>query len=127
MVIALPTAGRLSDQFGRRRVFLFGVTLFTVASLLCGFASDIYVLIVFRAFQAIGGGVLTPSAAGIVADHFGRNRDRAIGMFGTITASGQIVGPILGGLFVGYLSWRSQDEERHRLFRSVLFALKASP
>lgn len=106
MVIALPTAGRFSDQFGRRRVFLIGVALFTISSLLCGFASDIYSLIVFRAFQAIGGGALIPSAAGIVSDNFGRDRDRAIGMFGTIAASGQVVGPIFGGLLVGYLSWR---------------------
>jgi EmrB/QacA subfamily drug resistance transporter len=106
MVIAFPTAGRFSDQFGRRRVFLIGVTLFTTSSLLCGFAPNIYVLVVFRGLQALGGGSITPSAAGIVADHFGRERDRAIGMFGTVAASGQIVGPILGGLFVDLLSWR---------------------
>jgi EmrB/QacA subfamily drug resistance transporter len=106
MVIALPTAGRFSDQFGRRRIFLLGIALFTVSSFLCGFASDIYVLVVFRGFQALGGGAITPSAAGLVADHFGRDRDRAIGMFGTIAASGQVVGPILGGLFVDLLSWR---------------------
>jgi len=106
MVIALPTAGRFSDQFGRRRIFLLGITLFTVASFLCGFASDIYVLVIFRGLQALGGGAITPSAAGLVADHFGQERDRAIGMFGTIAASGQVVGPILGGLFVDLLSWR---------------------
>lgn len=106
MVIALPVAGKISDQFGRRRVFLYGVAIFTLASLLCGFATDVYLLIVFRALQAIGGGMLAPSAAGIVAAHFGRDRDRAIGMFGTIAASGQLVGPVIGGLLVGYLSWR---------------------
>jgi len=106
MVIAFPTAGRFSDQYGRRRIFLMGVALFTISSFLCGFASNIYVLVIFRGFQALGGGAITPSAAGLVADHFGRDRDRAIGMFGTIAASGQVVGPILGGLFVDLLSWR---------------------
>jgi EmrB/QacA subfamily drug resistance transporter len=106
MVIAFPTAGRFSDQYGRRRIFLMGIALFTISSFLCGFASDIYILVVFRGFQALGGGAITPSAAGLVADHFGRDRDKAIGMFGTIAATGQIVGPILGGLFVAYLSWR---------------------
>lgn len=106
LVIALPAAGRLSDEFGRRRVFMIGVVIFTVSSLLCGFSSNIYMLISFRALQAIGGGTLTPSATGIVSDHFGRGRDRAIGMFGTIATSGQVVGPVLGGLIVGFLSWR---------------------
>lgn len=106
MVIALPTAGRFSDQFGRRRIFLLGVALFTISSCLCGVASDIYVLVIFRGLQALGGGAITPSAAGIVADHFGEDRDRAIGLFGTIASSGQVVGPILGGLFVDFLSWR---------------------
>jgi EmrB/QacA subfamily drug resistance transporter len=106
MVIVLPIAGKISDQFGRRRIFVHGVALFTVSSLLCGFANDIYTLILFRALQSIGGAALQPSAAGIVADHFGKDRDRAIGLFGTIAAGGQVVGPVVGGILVGYLSWR---------------------
>lgn len=106
MIVALPVAGRISDQFGRRKVFFGGVALFTGASMACGLANSIYLLIVFRALQAIGGGALQPSAAGIVADHFGKNRDRAIGLFGTVAAGGQVVGPVIGGLLVGYLSWR---------------------
>ena len=106
MIVALPVSGRVSDQLGRRKVFFGGVALFTVASLACGLAGSIYLLIVFRAVQAIGGGALQPSAAGIVADHFGKNRDRAIGLFGTVAAGGQVIGPVFGGLLVGYLSWR---------------------
>jgi EmrB/QacA subfamily drug resistance transporter len=105
-VVALPIAGKFSLQFGRRRVFLVGIAVFTVASLLCGFATDIYILIVFRALQALGGGALQPSAAGLIADHFGKDRDRGIGMFGAVSSGGQVVGPILGGLLVSYLSWR---------------------
>ncbi|HEY1625312.1 MAG TPA: MFS transporter [Streptosporangiaceae bacterium] len=106
MVVVLPIAGKVSDEFGRRRVFLFGVALFTVSSLLCGLSTDIYLLVGFRALQAIGGAALQPSAAGIVADHFGKDRDRAIGMFGTIASGGQVIGPVIGGVLVGYLSWR---------------------
>jgi EmrB/QacA subfamily drug resistance transporter len=106
MVVSLPVSGRLSDQFGRRKVFFCGVALFTAASLVCGLASDIYLLIVFRFVQAIGGGALQPSAAGIVAAHFGKDRDRGIGLFGSVTSGGQVVGPVIGGLVVGYLSWR---------------------
>jgi EmrB/QacA subfamily drug resistance transporter len=105
-VIALPIAGKFGDQYGRRRIFLYGVALFTASSVLCGLSTDIYMLIVFRALQAIGGGALQPSAAGLISEHFGENRDRAIGMFGAIQAGGQVAGPVLGGLLVGYWSWR---------------------
>ncbi|HEV7709913.1 MAG TPA: MFS transporter, partial [Asanoa sp.] len=71
-IIAMPMAGKLGDQFGRRRVFLVGICVFTTASLACGFANDIYLLVALRAVQAIGGGAFMPSATGIVADHFGR-------------------------------------------------------
>jgi EmrB/QacA subfamily drug resistance transporter len=106
MVIVLPIAGKISDEFGRRRVFFYAVVLFTASSLLCGLSTNIYLLIGFRAIQAIGGGALQPSAAGIVAEHFGKDRDRAIGMFGTIASGGQVIGPVIGGVLVGYLSWR---------------------
>ena len=78
----------------------------TVASLCCGLASNIYLLIVLRAIQAIGGGAFMPSATGIVADLFGRDRDRAVGLFASIFPIGGIIGPVLGGLFVTYWSWR---------------------
>src|SRR3984957_17730339 len=106
MVVTLPIAGKFSIQFGRRRVFLYGIVLFTAASLLCGFATDIYVLIFFRALPAIGGGAVQPAAAGLIADHFGKDSDRGIGMVGPVSSAGQVVGPIFGGLLVGYLSWR---------------------
>ena len=83
-----------------------GVVLFTASSLLCGLSTDIYLLIGFRAIQAVGGGALQPSAAGIVAEHFGKDRDRAIGMFGTIASGGQVMGPVIGGILVGYASWQ---------------------
>src|SRR6476469_1620851 len=105
-ILVMPLAGRVSDQFGRRRVFIAAIALFTVASLSCGLANDIYVLVTLRAVQAIGAGAIMPSATGIVADQFGPDRDRAIGLFTSIFPIGGIVGPILGGVFVTYWSWR---------------------
>jgi EmrB/QacA subfamily drug resistance transporter len=105
VVVSMPTAGRVSDQLGRRRVFLWAIAIFTTASLLCGLSSDIYMLVVFRGLQALGGGAMTPTAAGIVSEHFGADRDRALGLFSSIAALGQFTGPVLGGVLVGYLNW----------------------
>jgi EmrB/QacA subfamily drug resistance transporter len=105
-IIVMPLAGRLGDQFGRKRVFLAAAVLFTVASLACSLADNIYLLVVFRAFQAIGGGAFMPVATGIVSEQFGRDRDRAIGMFTSIFPIGGILGPIIGGVIVTYWSWR---------------------
>lgn len=105
-VLMLPLCSKLSDRYGRRRVFLGSVALFTVASLCCGLANDIYLLIVFRCLQAAGGAGFTPSATGIVVDHFGEARDRAVGLFGSIFSIGGMIGPIFGGLIVAYWNWR---------------------
>lgn len=105
-VLMLPLAGKLSDRYGRRRVFLWSVGVFTAASLACGLAPDIGTLVVLRAIQAAGGAGFTPSATGIIVDHFGSARDRAVGLFGSIFPIGTMVGPIFGGLFVTYASWR---------------------
>ncbi|TVT21941.1 MFS transporter [Amycolatopsis acidiphila] len=105
-VLMMPVAGRISDQFGRKKVFLVAAVVFTAASLACGFATDVYLLVVLRAIQAIGGGAFMPSATGIVADNFGPERDRALGMFTSIFPIGGIVGPIAGGVFTAFWSWR---------------------
>lgn len=105
-VIVMPVAGALSDVYGRKRVFLTAVAVFTAASLACGLANDIYVLVGLRAVQALGGGAFMPSATGLVADVFGPDRDRAVGLFTSIFPIGAIVGPVLGGVFTTYWSWR---------------------
>lgn len=105
-VLMLPISGRLSERYGRRRVFLASVVTFTVASLCCALAQDIYMLIALRALQAAGGAGFTPSATGIVVDYFGDMRDRAVSLFGSIFPVGAMIGPIFGGLFVRYWSWR---------------------
>jgi EmrB/QacA subfamily drug resistance transporter len=105
-VLAMPLAGKISDMYGRKKVYLIAIALFTVTSLACGLATNIYLLVTLRALQALGGGALMPSATGIVSDHFGRDRDRALGMFTSIFPIGGIVGPIIGGVFVAWWSWR---------------------
>ena len=105
-VMVMPLAGKIGDQFGRKQVFLGAAVLFTAASLCCGLADNIYLLIVLRAVQAIGGGAFMPSATGIVTELFGRDRDRAVGLFASIFPIGGIIGPVLGGVFVTYWSWR---------------------
>ncbi|MGH7074335.1 MAG: MFS transporter [Stellaceae bacterium] len=106
LVLMLPVSGKLCERYGRRRVFLGSVIAFTAASLGCGLADNIYVLIALRAVQAAGGAGFTPSATGIVVDHFGDERDRAVGLFGSIFPIGAMIGPIFGGLFVSYWTWR---------------------
>ena len=105
-VLAMPMAGKISDMYGRRKVFLISAAVFTLASLCCGMSHNIYELVGLRLVQALGGGAFMPSATGIVSDHFGRDRDRALGMFTSILPIGGIVGPILGGVFVAVWSWR---------------------
>jgi EmrB/QacA subfamily drug resistance transporter len=105
-IIAMPLAGKVSDQFGRKKIYLIAVGIFTVTSFACGLAPNIDLLIVFRFIQALGGGAFMPSASGIVADHFGRDRDKALGMFTSIFPIGGIAGPVFGGVIAQDWTWR---------------------
>ena len=105
-VVVLPVSGKLSEMYGCRRVFVGSVVAFTIASLCCGLADNIYVLVALRGLQAAGGAGFTPSATEIIVDYFGDIRDRAISLFGSIFSIGAIIGPIFGGLFVTYWTWR---------------------
>ncbi|MBV9329546.1 MAG: MFS transporter [Chloroflexi bacterium] len=106
-IVMYPLAGQLSDMFGRRRVFLFCVTTFTLSSLLCGLAPNVFVLIVFRAVQAVGGGGLLPSVIGLIADEYRQHRAQAIGLISSIMPIGSIIGPNLGGFLLENWSWRA--------------------
>lgn len=105
-VLMLPVSGKLAERYGRRQVFLASVAVFTLASLGCALANDIYTLILLRALQAAGGAGFTPTATGIIVDHFGAARDRYVSLFGSIFPIGAMIGPIFGGYLVGYWSWR---------------------
>jgi MFS family permease len=105
-VVLLPVSGKLSEQYGCRRVFVGSVIAFTIASPCCGLADNIYVLVALRGLQAAGGAGFTPSATEIIVNHFGDARDRAVSLFGSIFSIGAMIGPIFGGLFVSYWTWR---------------------
>ncbi len=102
----MPLAGKLSESYGRMRVFWLCVLLFTAGSLLCGLAPNSGLLIVFRVLQALGGGGFIPSATGIVAREFPESRGKMIGLFTSIFPIGGIVGPNLGGFIIEHASWR---------------------
>jgi EmrB/QacA subfamily drug resistance transporter len=102
----MPVMGNLSDSFGRKKVFLISLILFTASSLACGLAPNIYSLVAFRFLQGIGGASFLPTAAGIVSDLFPEHRERAIGLFTSIFPIGGIIGPNLGGWIVSRYSWR---------------------
>ena len=104
--MTMPLAGNLSDSFGRKKLFIASLLLFTGSSLLCGIAPDIYSLIAFRLLQGIGGACFLPTASGIVSDHFPEGREAAIGLFASIFGIGAVVGPNLGGWIVSQYSWR---------------------
>jgi len=104
--VSMPIAGKLSDELGRRRVFVGGLALFGIASVASGLAPNIFVLIAARAVQGLAGGSLLPSAYGIVGDAFEGKRAQAIGMISSIFPIGSIIGPLLGGIIVEHWGWR---------------------
>ena len=105
-LLVMPLAGKLSDELGRKRVFLTSIAIFTAASFMCGLAPNVYLLILARVVQAIGGGAFLPSCTGIVADTFVENRGKAIGLFASIFPIGGVIGPNIGGVIVDHISWR---------------------
>ncbi|WP_249998916.1 MFS transporter [Actinoplanes sp. M2I2] len=105
----LILAGSTADRVGRRRTFQTGLVLFTVGSLLCSVAPGLGWLIVFRMIQAVGGSMLNPVAMSIITNTFTepRERARAIGVWGGVVGLSMALGPVLGGVLVETLGWRS--------------------
>ena len=103
----LLLGGRAADLFGRRRIFLGGIVLFTVASLLAGFAWSEGSLIAARGLQGLGAAVITPAALSILMTTFaeGRDRNTALGVWGAVGAFGAVAGVLLGGVLTDWLSW----------------------
>lgn len=99
--------GSMGDLFGRRRVFLAGVTMFTVASVWCGFAWNIHQLVIARAAQGIGAAFLVPGSLAIISASFSEDkRGKAIGTWSGFTAITTAAGPVLGGWLIENASWR---------------------
>ena len=104
----LLLGGRSGDLLGRRRIFIAGILVFTLASLLGGFATSQAWLLTARVVQGIGGAFAAPTALSLIAVTFpeGKPRNRAMGVYAAMSVSGAAVGLIAGGLLVNYLNWR---------------------
>lgn len=104
----LPIFGRIADMFGRKRVFALGFVIFTLGSVLCGFAQNIWFLVGTRVLQAVGASMLMSNSAAIITAIFPpKERGRALGLTGTVVALGSLTGPALGGIIISLTSWRS--------------------
>ena len=103
----LLLGGRMADLLGRKRIFIGGLVLFTLASLVCGLANDISVLIGARAVQGIGAAIISPAALSIVTTTFeeGPERNKALGIWGGLGGSGAAAGVLFGGIITKYLGW----------------------
>ncbi|WP_077796123.1 MFS transporter [Streptomyces sp. JHA26] len=105
----LMLSGSTADRIGRKRVFMTGLVIFTLGSLLCSLAPDLSSLIVFRMMQAVGGSMLNPVAMSIITNTFTdpRERARAIGVWGAVVGISMAAGPLVGGVLVESVGWRS--------------------
>jgi EmrB/QacA subfamily drug resistance transporter len=103
----LLLGGRLADLLGRRRMFMAGLALFGLSSLLSGFAWSAGSLVSFRALQGVGGALLAPAALSLLMTTFaeGRERNRALGIYGAASGSGAAAGVLLGGVLTSYFGW----------------------
>ncbi|MCE8427545.1 MAG: MFS transporter [Candidatus Methanoperedens sp.] len=106
ITILAPAWGRLADIYGRKKLYVYGLAVFTIGSLLCGFSANINQLIAFRVVQAVGGSMLVANGTIIVTDAFKRNElGKAMGILSMVMAAAFVVGPILGG-FLTLIDWR---------------------
>ncbi len=106
VMAGMPIFGKLSDMYGRKRFFLFGIIVFLIGSALCGLAQNIVQLSIFRTIQGIGGGALMPIAFTIVFDIFPiEKRGKMTGLLGAVFGISSVCGPLLGAYITDHLSW----------------------
>src|SRR6188768_396535 len=100
------TGGKLADLFGRRRIFVIGLAIFTVSSLACGLADDGTTLIAARVVQGLGAALMNPATLSIITVTFPpRQRGTAIGIWAGVSALALAIGPLVGGLIAQHISW----------------------
>ena len=109
MASLLMLSGSTADRFGRRRTFVLGLTVFSVASLLCSLAPNVGLLVLFRVLQAVGASMMNPVAMSIITNTFTdpRERAQAVGVWGAVFGISMALGPIVGGTLVSSVGWRS--------------------
>lgn len=106
VLAGMPIFGKLSDMYGRKRFFVFGLTIFLIGSALCGIAESVPQLAVYRAIQGIGGGALLPIAFTIVFDVFPpEKRGKMTGILGAVFGASSVLGPLLGAFITDTISW----------------------
>src|SRR2546423_3189909 len=104
----LLVGGSLGDRYGRRRIFVIGVVIFSAASAGCGLAGNVHQLIIARAVQGFGAALLVPGSLAIISSAFREeDRGRAIGTWSGFSAITAAIGPVLGGWLIDHLSWRA--------------------
>ena len=102
-----PLSGKLSDKFGRKKIYIAGVAIFTIGSIACGFSWDIYSLIAFRGLQAIGAALVLPAAIAEVGTSSKENAGKMMGLLLAMSAFAMIIGPNLGGYLIQNFGWRT--------------------
>jgi MFS family permease len=119
----LVLAGALADYYGRRRIFAIGLTGFGIASVLCGLAPTLELLVLFRLLQGATGALLVPGSLAILTALFeGQARARAFGIWASATSATSLIGPVVGGLLVDTVSWRAAFLINIPLVAIALFA-----
>ncbi|MDT4934839.1 MAG: hypothetical protein QOK11_2731, partial [Pseudonocardiales bacterium] len=104
----LLLGGRSGDILGRRRMFIVGLTMFTLGSFAAGIANSFGLLLAGRVLQGLGGAISSPTALSLITTEFeeGKERTRAIGVYAAVSGAGAALGLLLGGVLTNYLSWR---------------------
>lgn len=106
--VAMPIFGRLGDIYGQKNIFLIGVVIFTIGSLLCSIAGGFWLLLAFRAVQAIGAAAIMPNAMVLITSPFNvATRAKVLGWWGMVSSTGSLIGPTLGGVLTEHVGWHS--------------------
>ncbi len=107
LAATIAAAAHLSSRLGHRRIFISGLAIFTIASVLCGAAINGTMLIIFRAIAGLGAALIAPTSQALITDAFtGKDRGKALGTYTGVSSAGVILGPILSGSLTGFFGWQ---------------------